>query len=276
MRLPRTDAFCLMRNRIDTKRGFPLHTHYDYVEIFWVESGSGIHHLLKNQAETLESGKIWMVNQKDWHGMSVHPESSELVLSNLVFQLQTINYLKERYSSEIDLWPWGKSPKPKSYSLNAANLFWLKEQAKRLRQAPPQKIYLERFLIELICRLQESPWDFDEQIPSWLQDLSNQITNPENFCQGVEGLTRLSEKTYPHIARSIKHHFQITPSEFVNRARMQYAANQLAESETTVADIANRSGFKESSYFFRVFKSTYGISPSAYRQRHQYFQRYKE
>lgn len=63
----------------------------------------------------------------------------------------------------------------------------------------------------------------------------------------------------------LKHHLNMTASELVNSRRMVYAANLLVSSDMSVTEIAEACGIENKSYFFRLFKKHYGITPSLYR-----------
>lgn len=56
-----------------------------------------------------------------------------------------------------------------------------------------------------------------------------------------------------------------TVSEVIRVRRLARAREELAESDRSIATIAHRFGFSDTSHFSRSFKAQYGISPSAYR-----------
>jgi AraC-like DNA-binding protein len=58
----------------------------------------------------------------------------------------------------------------------------------------------------------------------------------------------------------------ISPYAYVMKIRMERAADFLALSDKTVAEIANMVGFKDSLYFSTPFARTTGKSPSEWRQ----------
>ena len=60
-----------------------------------------------------------------------------------------------------------------------------------------------------------------------------------------------------------------TISEYIHSVRMKTATYMLAESVLTIEEIADYLGYAESSYFQRIFKRTFGVSPSMYSSRLQ-------
>ncbi len=57
----------------------------------------------------------------------------------------------------------------------------------------------------------------------------------------------------------------LAPSRYLTRLRLQHAASLLLDGELHSTAIAERCGFKDSSYFARVFRKAYGVSPQEYR-----------
>jgi len=53
--------------------------------------------------------------------------------------------------------------------------------------------------------------------------------------------------------------------DFVNNYRLRYAENLLRNSESSILEISEKSGFNSLSTFRRVFSSAYGCSPNEFR-----------
>ena len=56
--------------------------------------------------------------------------------------------------------------------------------------------------------------------------------------------------------------------QILNEIKLQNAANFLAFSEYSVEQISELIGYQDTSYFYRIFKETYGLSPTQYRQKY--------
>lgn len=63
----------------------------------------------------------------------------------------------------------------------------------------------------------------------------------------------------------IKNHTVMTFSEYLNGIRIRHAADMLRRGIHSISEVAYSSGFTSIPYFNRVFKSRFGIPPSAYR-----------
>jgi YesN/AraC family two-component response regulator len=53
----------------------------------------------------------------------------------------------------------------------------------------------------------------------------------------------------------------------INETRIIKAQHLLIETENSVADIAEKTGFTNSSYFYRMFKKFNGVTPNDYRRK---------
>ncbi len=68
------------------------------------------------------------------------------------------------------------------------------------------------------------------------------------------------------MSREIKAHTGKTYTELVQEKRMSQAAFLLQSTQRGIADISESVGYENISYFHRLFKKTYGVSPAQYRK----------
>ena len=64
-----------------------------------------------------------------------------------------------------------------------------------------------------------------------------------------------------------RNHYKISPKQYSISLRVSHAADLLCTSELTLERVAELSGFRDSYYFCRCFKSRTGFSPGVYRRR---------
>ncbi len=60
-----------------------------------------------------------------------------------------------------------------------------------------------------------------------------------------------------------------TVSEYVNRKRVEHAAQMLVSTDYSISEITHRVGFNSTRYFYAVFKKKYNTTPMNYRKEHK-------
>lgn len=71
---------------------------------------------------------------------------------------------------------------------------------------------------------------------------------------------------YEHAARAFRRAYGSTPIGFVHSFRLETARELLATTELPVAECAIRAGIRNPSYFGRLFRRTFGVSPMEFRR----------
>jgi AraC-like DNA-binding protein len=56
--------------------------------------------------------------------------------------------------------------------------------------------------------------------------------------------------------------------QYINKVRLERAADMLVQNEYSISTIARGVGFEDTNYFIKLFKSTYGCTPGEYRKQH--------
>ena len=72
--------------------------------------------------------------------------------------------------------------------------------------------------------------------------------------------------SHAHFSRKFKAALGVSPVEYLRSYRLQQARGLLAQSDDSVAQIANRCGFEDAAYFSRAFKAEFGSSPLEFRR----------
>lgn len=79
-------------------------------------------------------------------------------------------------------------------------------------------------------------------------------------------LARRAKLAPAKFARLIRRFFDLTPSQFITRTRLERASRLLRETDRPVAGVAQECGFYDHSAFARAFRAAMGVTPSAYRE----------
>ncbi|MFV0400832.1 MAG: helix-turn-helix domain-containing protein [Oscillospiraceae bacterium] len=78
-------------------------------------------------------------------------------------------------------------------------------------------------------------------------------------------LAELASLSPGRFCKVFKEQLQMTPFAYIIRHRILQSCRFLGETDSSITEIANRTGFNSVSYFNRTFRTTIGCTPSAYR-----------
>lgn len=81
----------------------------------------------------------------------------------------------------------------------------------------------------------------------------------------IAGLAHMACLSPYHFLRTFKQVTGVTPHQWLLRARLREAAQQLATSRERITNIALDVGFEDLSNFVRSFRAEFGVSPRGYR-----------
>ncbi|MDE6567447.1 MAG: AraC family transcriptional regulator [Lachnospiraceae bacterium] len=102
-----------------------------------------------------------------------------------------------------------------------------------------------------------------------LETLINRIlTHPSEIPDMTEASLAVG-MSYYSFSRFFKRTTGVSYHAYCNQLRLQYAENSLIHSNKSIAEIAREIGIDTASYFTRMFKQRYGISPMQFRQQHK-------
>lgn len=66
--------------------------------------------------------------------------------------------------------------------------------------------------------------------------------------------------------RLFKKYYNVTVTRYINNYKLQKAKKLLKYTDLNIIEIAYSLGFSEPSYFCRIFKKAYNLSPGKYRK----------
>ncbi len=99
------------------------------------------------------------------------------------------------------------------------------------------------------------------------------ITNIRNYIEeglcgdiSVRHIASVFSYNESYIGRLFKQHTGMAIREYVNTRRLERARERLWAGNESVTDVAAGCGFNNVTYFNRLFKARYGVTPTAYRK----------
>lgn len=257
------EAFHIARTTISTREDLQLHSH-DYAEIFWIKEGQGIH-IINGKEHRIGVGTLCMIRPEDEHTFKVS-SSESIVVTNLAFKRDSLDYYQKRYFPDSSSLFWAKSDMPFTCELSHSNLNELSGLTDRLLTQPKTALNLDHIVLHifsLASRIEE----VHHGMPHWLKYSIDNFNTPLQFKKGIDGFTKLAGKSTDHINRTTQKYLKQTLSTTLNKLKLQYAAQQLVMTNTPIKKICTECGFSNLSYFYRTFQKLYNLSPSKYRSK---------
>lgn len=104
--------------------------------------------------------------------------------------------------------------------------------------------------------------------PYWIDSIIEYIKNNYNSYQLC--VNTISDKfgiSSEHLSRTFKRFVGINLSDFIHMIRLEKAKKLLEESNLTIKEIAEKTGYIDSKALIRAFKNYIGITPSKYREK---------
>jgi len=258
------EAFHFARKSLATR--FPEHAHdHDYFEVFLIESGRTAH-WINGVSQTLEPGQLAFIRPGDVHAFCADRKTGCQIV-NVMFRSETAAHLAQRYHDTISgrFFDAG-GDLPEIHTLGPARFARAVIVAEQLQTAHRSLARIEEFLLVLTNRVAHADSGVSTSTPRWFAEAASAALSPEIFRQGAPGFIRAAGRSHEHVCRTCKAVTGLTPSEYVNRIRIEHAAHLLRSTEAPIEAIIDGCGFENTSYFYRLFRGQIGTTPRAYRQ----------
>lgn len=245
-----------------------LHDH-DFYELFLITYGR-IWHQINHTEILLSTGTLVFIRPADCHFYRQYDED-DCRLINLAFPVQTVTalfaYLGDGFEPHRLLAP----SLPPSVQLNDTERQVTVAQLTKLHSIPhTDKRRIRTQLRLLLANLLGRYFGKEHDMPSanahnWLQKLCSQMQEPANLRGGVPKMQAIAHTSPEHLSRTFRKEFGCTPTQYINNLRLTYAANLLVHTDHSIIEISHEIGINNLSYFYRLFKQKYKITPAQFR-----------
>ncbi|MEM8782322.1 MAG: AraC family transcriptional regulator [Planctomycetota bacterium] len=247
-----------------TEASLPCRQHrHDFVELFWVESGTGVEQGLDGQ-RPLGRGDFGLVVEDHVHGFR---STDGLVFHNVALSRESLTDLTERYAGDFDN-PFDRSPDERRGRLPSDLQAAIGPIGAAMRAGRRDAATLDAFLLWWCVSTAKGGAAFDrgsaDSVPAWL---SEAIHSPALVDEGVPGLVAACGYRREYVARACRKHLGKTPRQIVLETRLTTAARLLEQTDHSVLEIGFASGFANAGHFHQCFRAAYGTTPRKYRLR---------
>ena len=259
-------SFYSRRTVLSPSGGHSAPHHHDFYEVFIVEEGPIQHHI-NGRVETLYPDTLVLVHPADYHFFSLK-DAAPAQFFNLAFGVEQYQQAKELAAlcapSAMEAPLADKVMLPHELSrLLLRRMKWLQDVTNPIPQEVQQTEGITLLSdILVLCAVGSGNVN---AIPYWLRKACRMMRKPENMVQGIPRLVELSGKTQEHLNRSMRKYMDQTPSAYINSVRLERAAEELTTTDRAVFEIMLDVGFQNTSYFNKLFKEKYHVSPRKYR-----------
>jgi AraC family transcriptional regulator len=127
-------------------------------------------------------------------------------------------------------------------------------------------LILEGLALEFLGVLTRKEQPTIRQMPRWLREAREEIHASFASPLGLSDLAASAGVDVSHFARTFRAKFGSSVGAYVRQLRLRYAAEQLASTSLTLAEIAHGAGFYDQSHLTNAFRTCFGMTPSAYRK----------
>ena len=145
------------------------------------------------------------------------------------------------------------------YGFIAALIAWIIIRTILQMNRMRNEIYISQRLAKLISK----PDEGDEFIDRLHRLIRKNIANTEFNVDAIASEMGLSRSAF---YKKVKSQTGFAPIDLIKEFRLSHAVELLQTTNYSIAEVAFRSGFADSSYFGKCFRKRYGISPREYLQ----------
>ncbi|WP_071393022.1 AraC family transcriptional regulator [Bacillus tuaregi] len=256
---------------------FPMHRH-NYIEINYVLNGK-LKQKVGNERICLQQGELILLNQHIYH--EIEASAEEDIIINFIIQPQFFEFIFTFLSSDNMI---------SNFLINS--IYNHTQNGQYLYFAISEVKEIQDIIIKMIEEIRNSSLLSDSFIKLYTGLLvvelikhSNKLKqneeNPAHQYIMVEtmkyidvhyqtaSLYELAEKLHqPHYALSkqIKSSTSYTFKELIQEKRLSQAKQLLLGTEMPITEIVERVGYDNISYFYRIFKNKFGVTPKKFRE----------
>ena len=243
-----------------------LRHRHNYYELFLVERGACIH-WINGIRDVLRTGDLVFMRPSDCHAVQADADLGCRIL-NVMFRAETAAHLESRYGAEFGgRFFWSGEALPETVRLSGPRLERAVNLTLALRSSLRTLTRIENFLLSILTHVLDDGAAVRRGAPEWLVAACRAAQRPDVFRQGAAGFVRVAGRGHEHVCRQTRAHLGLSPTEYLNRVRIQHAAMLLSSTTRPLTAVAEECGFENMSYFHRRFREHYGTTPGGYRRR---------
>ena len=257
----RANSYC-----INGRYASPAHVHGGFFDLALVVDGRR-HETINGQAVTYEPGDLFLIREGDWHEGHGDPVWFFMICGRLSWLEPVMDFaqIMEAYQAlcRMDHTPCARIPRRQLGDIADEWEHCWKIQDTPLRAGHIISLTLRLFTTYLLPLVEETlP---RRLFPAWFRKGMDYIHAHVGEDIPSEELADVCDKSPEHVCRSFQTYLGTTPSQYINRTRLDYAARLLNTTSLPILEISMQAGFNNLGYFYALFRKRFDMSPRRYR-----------
>ncbi|WBX75738.1 AraC family transcriptional regulator [Tenacibaculum ovolyticum] len=259
--------------------GYPRHKH-NFFELTYILKGSG-QHLLNESSIDYQKGDLFFLTPKDEHEFVVEaPTTFGLIQFREQLFSEKANFASNtHWRKNLETVIFYANNIPKSIVANDVDriqLFYLYELIKNEIENPivyNRDVLLNFFDALLVVVLRnlksnviktEKTYNSEkEKIDSILTYIRQNVLDKELIK--IKSIAEVFYMSPNYVSVFIKRHSGVSIQQYVLKTKIEMAARLLKQTNLNISEIADKTGFLDSSHFNKIFKKYTGNNPSRLR-----------
>lgn len=273
-------------NKVIVKESTPFHCH-DFIEIAFVKSGVGLHKIDKDEY-SISTGDVFLINYDVPHQFipDLKCNNSDLIIYNCIFKPGFLDpFLVECYNfTEITNYFLLRSLIPDQYKDHGNkkllgfyhsginDLFekmYTEYETKEPGYIGILRAYIIQFIITVFRLMQKSDMlkaKKESQHQNLIERTLAHIKDHFSHDLKLEDMSFMAFLSPSYFCRQFKQYTGLTPTEYIQKLRIEEACELLKETNKKVIEIAYDVGYKDVKFFTEIFKRITGKTPLEYRK----------
>lgn len=256
---------------------YPAHRH-NYIELMYVYSGQMTHHMDQKQV-TIETGQLLLLNQNIEHSIDYSDEND--IVFNFIIRPEFLKFLSTMIedNNKVSKFIFDTIY---SYDNDGEYLVFKVENNEKV------KSYIESIIINLyephiyndielkllVGLLLTELMNHHDSIDSHTNDSYEKVLSSTilkyivtNYQKGsLQELSNMINQPNYKICKIIKKYTNQTFVQLLQDEKLKAAQKLLTTTQLTMQDIIQEVGYENISYFYRIFKEKYRMTPQLYRK----------
>lgn len=234
--------------------------HHAFIEFFYVLDGQCAH-LINGETQTITCGDAYLLMPGDSHRF--HKLETNFLHRDIIFKTEYFRSFCDLYSPDL-FSRLAEGTFGRRFTFTNSQLNHLESLMKPLALGNGENTDL---IAGSICTLiinaliANNTQNVYDNYPAWISRLLSLLSSPENFKTDQQKLIGVFSYRPEYICRTFKKTVGKTVTDYFNEQKMKYAYSLLQSSAYSVEQICERINFNNVSYFYRLFKKHFHMTP---------------